>query len=137
MKLIKYDDLRNLKYAQTSSVITKNKQEEFDSNVCFLEVPDEILYDTDMPYYTVADNGSIVGMKPVGRLYFYKYTNLDYTDGTAVELPVISGGEKGVIERYLHTPTTLFTEEQVLQILHAALFDKEKAKGVKKLEDEK
>ena len=136
MKLIKYDDLRNLKYAQTSSVIPKNKQEEFDPNVCFLEVPDEILYDTDMPYYTVAGNGSIVGMKPVGRLYFYKYTNLDYTDGTAVELPVISGGEKGVIERYLHTPTTLFTEEQVLQILHAALFDKEKVKGVNKLEED-
>ena len=137
MKLIKYEDLRNLRYAKTSSVVPKNKKEEFDSDTCFLEVPDEILYDTDMPYYTVADNGSIVGMKPVGRLYFDKYNHLDYSDGTAVERPVIDGGEKGVVERYLHTPTTLFTEEQVLQILHAALFDKEKVKGVNKLEDEK
>lgn len=137
MKLIKYEDLINLKYVQTPSVVTKNKKEEFASNTCFLEVPDEILYDTDMPYYTVADNGSIVGMKPVGRLYFDKYNHLNYSDGTAVERPVISGGEKGVVERYLHTPTTLFTEEQVLQILHAALFDKEKLKGVKKVEDKK
>lgn len=137
MKLIKYEDLRNLKYVQTPSVVANNKKEEFASNTCFLEVPDEILYDTDMPYYTVADNGSIVGMKPVGRLYFDKYNHLDYSDGTAVERPVISGGEKGVVERYLHTPTTLFTKEQVLQILHAALFDKEKVKGVKKVEDEK
>ena len=137
MKLIKYEDLRNLKYAQAPSVVTKNKKEEFASNTCFLEVPDEVLYDTGMPYYTVADNGSIVGMKPVGRLYFDHYNHLDYSDGTAVERPVIDGGEKGVVERYLHTPTTLFTEEQVLQILHAALFDKDKVKGVKKMEDEK
>ncbi|MCG0810311.1 hypothetical protein IMAU10576_02440 [Lactiplantibacillus plantarum] len=137
MKLIKYEDLINLKYAQTTSVVPKNKKEEFASDTCFLEVPDEVLYDTHMPYYTVADNGSIVGMKPVGRLYFYQYNYLDHSDGTAVECPVISGGEKGVVERYLHTPTTLFTEEQVLQILHAALFEKEKVKGVKKVEEDK
>ena len=75
----------------------------------FMKIDDEHVSDT-VGYNTTTDK-CVLGMKPLGRIYFGELKNLNYTDGTPVETPYISGGEKGMTDKYLKAGQRVYTEE--------------------------
>lgn len=84
-------------------------------------IPNEYLMEDEG--YTVLDNLLSVGMKPLGRIYFDRHENLNYTDGTPVEKPIISGGEKGVLQEYLKAGERVYTEKQVINIINSRCYE--------------
>ena len=65
----------------------------------FMKIDDEHV--SDIAGYNTTTEKCIIGMKPLGRIYFGELKNLNYTDGAPVETPYISGGEKGITDKYL------------------------------------
>ena len=102
-------------------IITNKDAIRYDySNDC-LVVDDEYLIDEDR--YSVLDTKEYLGMKALGRIYFHSYSNLNYTTGEPVEKAIISGGERGVEEKYLKPGARIYTEEQVKTIILKGLYE--------------
>ena len=102
-------------------IITNKDAIRYDySNDC-LVVDDEYLIDEDR--YSVLDTKEYLGMKALGRIYFHSYSNLNYTTGEPVEKAIISGGERGVEEKYLKPGVRVYTEEQVKTIILKGLYE--------------
>ena len=78
----------------------------------FMKIDDEHV--SDITGYNTTTKKCILGMKPLGRIYFGEFKNLNYTDGTPVETPHISGGEKGMTDKYLKAGQRVYTEEMVV-----------------------
>ena len=102
-------DTKMLRYASTADEIG------------FMEIDEEHIHDNDG--YSTTDIKESLGLKPVGRVYFFEYENLDYRDGGAVEKPVITGGEVGMINRYLKPGVKVYTEEMVINIVKSRLYE--------------
>lgn len=97
------------------------KQLRYHSGNGLMEIDEEHIYDSNGYSYTTDD--LILGMKPLGRIYFRPATNLDYVDGTPVEMSYISGGEKGVIDKYLKAGEIVYTQEMVVNIINSRCYD--------------
>lgn len=92
--------------------------------VGYMEIDEEHIYPVKSAYdYKTIDDREIVGMKPVGRLYFDKYKNLDYTDGIPVEKAIVDGGERGMIRKYLKPGVAMYTGEMVKEIIKSRLYE--------------
>lgn len=87
-----------------------------------MAIDDELIYDDTYGYNTY-DKEYLLSLKPLGRIYFSPLQNLDYVDGTPVEAPYITGGEKGMIDKYLKAGARVYTEEMVLNILKSKLYE--------------
>lgn len=87
----------------------------------FMKIDDEHV--SDIAWYNTTTEKCIIGMKPLGRIYFGELKNLNYTDGTPVEMPYISGGEKGMIDKYLKAGQRVYTEEMVVNIINSRCYD--------------
>ena len=87
----------------------------------FMKIDDEHV--SDIAGYNTTSEEYILGMKPLGRIYFGELKNLNYTDGTPVEVPCISGGEKGMIDKYLKAGQRVYTEEMVVNIINSRCYD--------------
>lgn len=87
----------------------------------YMMIDEEHIHDMDFAYSTTEDILNV--LKPLGRLYFDEYKNLNYTDGTPVERAVVSGGERGMIERYLRPGVRVYTEDMVVNIIKSKLYE--------------
>ena len=87
----------------------------------FMRIDDEHV--SDIAWYNTTTEKCILGMKPLGRIYFGELKNLNYTDGTPVEMPYISGGEKGMEDKYLKAGQRVYTEEMVVNIINSRCYD--------------
>lgn len=87
----------------------------------FMKIDDEHISDIDG--YSTTTEEYILGMKPLGRIYFRGFENLNYTDGTPVETAHISGGEKGIIDKYLKAGQRVYSEEMVVNIINSRCHD--------------
>lgn len=103
--------------------IIDTKQLRYHSGDGLMEIDEEHIYDSYG--YSTTTNEFVLGMKPLGRIYFRPATNLDYVDGTPVEMSYISGGEKGVIDKYLKAGERVYTQEMVVNIINSRCYDKE------------
>lgn len=97
------------------------KQLRYHSGDGLMEIDEEHIYDSYG--YSRTTNEYILGMKPLGRIYFRPATNLDYTDGTPKEFAYISGGEKGVEDKYLKAGERVYTQEMVVNIINSRCHD--------------
>lgn len=86
-----------------------------------MKIDDEHVY--DIAGYNTTSEKYILGMKPLGRIYFGELKHLNYTDGTPVEAPCISGGEKGMTDKYLKAGRRVYTEEMVVNIINSRCYD--------------
>ena len=102
-------------------IITNKDAIRYDYNKNCLIIDDEYLIDEDR--YSVLDINEFLGMKALGRVYFHSYDNLNYTTGEPVEKAIISGGERGVEEKYLKPGARIYTEEQVKTIILKGLYE--------------
>lgn len=87
----------------------------------FMKIDDEHISDADG--YSTITKEYILGMKPLGRIYFRGLENLNYTDGTPVETAHISGGEKGIMDKYLKAGQRVYSEEMVVNIINSRCYD--------------
>ena len=87
----------------------------------FMKIDDEHV--SDIVGYNTTTKKCILGMKPLGRIYFGELKNLNYADGTPVETPCILGGEKGMIDKYLKAGQRVYTEEMVVNIIDSRCYD--------------
>lgn len=85
--------------------------------------------------YTQIDELETLGVKPLGRIYFDEYANLDYTTGEPVEKAVISGGEIGVLKKYLKAGEKVYSSEQVKDLINARIYEKNECLKPKLPED--
>ncbi|MEK0398587.1 hypothetical protein [Tetragenococcus halophilus] len=100
-------------------------------------IPDEYLSKDNHYKYSIMDESYRFNMKPVGRVYFAGLADLNYTDGTPKEAPLIGGGEFGTIDRYLTPGCLVYTEDQVENLINSRLYEDEdqfKPKITKELE---
>lgn len=84
-------------------------------------IDDEYIYNSK-GYETDLKN-EILGLKPLGRIYFDTFNNLNYTDGTPVEKPIITHGELGMIERYMKPGARVYTDEMVVNIIQSRIYE--------------
>ena len=87
----------------------------------FMKIDDEHIY--DIAGYNTTTDKCILGMKPLGRIYFGELKHLNYTDGTPVEVPYISNGERGMEDKYLKAGQHVYTEEMVVNIINSRCYD--------------
>ena len=87
----------------------------------FMKIDDEHISDANG--YSTITKEYILGMKPLGRIYFRGLEHLNYTDGTPVETAHISGGEKGIIDKYLKAGQRVYSEEMVINIINSRCYD--------------
>lgn len=87
----------------------------------FMKIDDEHV--SDIAGYNTTTNNYILGMKPLGRIYFGELKHLNYADGTPVETAYISGGEKGMEDKYLKAGQRVYTEEMVVNIINSRCYD--------------
>ncbi|UXU67455.1 hypothetical protein MUA52_05060 [Staphylococcus agnetis] len=87
-----------------------------------MEIDDEYIYPSER-YYNTIEKEEILGMKPLGRIYFDRYNHLDYTDGTPKERAIIDGGERGMIERYMEPGARVYTDNMVLNIIRSKVYE--------------
>ena len=87
----------------------------------FMKIDDEHIY--DIAGYSTTTDKCILGMKPLGRIYFGELKHLNYTDGTPVEVPYISNGEIGMKDKYLKAGQRVYTEEMVANIINSRCYD--------------
>lgn len=102
MKLIKTDKLRY-----------------YDAHL--MEIDEEHIYNARG--YETNLKKEILGLKPLGRIYFDTFNNLDYTDGTPVEKPIITHGELGMIKRYMKPGARVYTDEMVVNIIQSRIYE--------------
>lgn len=86
-----------------------------------MEIDDEHIYNT-MGYETKLKD-EILGLKPLGRIYVDKFNNLNYSDGTPVEKPVITDGELGMINKYMKPGARVYTDEMVVNIIQSRIYE--------------
>ena len=104
-------------------IITDTSKLRFSSLLKYgqMEIDDE--YVVEGKGYDTLDERFILGMKPLGRIFFNPLENLNYTDGTPVETAHITGGEKGITDKYLKAGKRVYTEDMVLNIIQSRCYE--------------
>ena len=90
-------------------------------NGSLMEIDDEHVYEARG--YETNLKEEILSLKPLGRIYVDKCKNLDYSDGTPVEIPFIGGGEFGMINRYMKPGARVYTDEMVVNIIQSRIYE--------------
>lgn len=106
----------------TKLIDTKMLRYAENQDVGIMKIDDEHIYPTNN-YYETLDDSEILGMKPVGRIYFNWSDILEYWDGSPTEWPIISGGESGIADKYLKAGEAVYTEEMVLNIIRSKVYE--------------
>ena len=91
------------------------------SHHSLMEIDDEYIYSSNSYETNLKDE--ILGLKPLGRIYFDTFNNLNYTDGTPVEKPIITRGERGMIDRYMKPGARVYTDEMVVNIIQSRIYE--------------
>lgn len=91
------------------------------SNYSLMEIDDEHIYDSRG--YETKLKEEILALKPLGRIYVDKFNNLDYSDGTPVEKPIITYGELGMINKYMKPGARVYTDEMVVNIIQSRIYE--------------
>ena len=86
-----------------------------------MKIDDEYIYPSDS--YENNFKSELLGMKPLGRIYFDHYEHLNYTDNTPVERAIIDGGTRGMIEKYMKPGARVYTEEMVCNIINSRIYE--------------
>lgn len=105
----------------TKLIDTRKLRYDSISEFGIMEIADEYIYPRRGYETTLKDD--VIGMKPLGRIYFHEFKNLNYTDGTPVECAAINGGEFGMIDRYMKAGARVYTDEMVVNLIQSRIYE--------------